>query len=94
MERIIRGAMIMSDKELIEALLSTLENFYVEHVLALGQLRRARAAGFHDSADRLGLEAAGLHIRESFRKQYAQAIRSQQELRTFLEELPTSGSVQ
>jgi hypothetical protein len=86
--------MTMSDKELIEALLSSLENFYVEHVLLLGQLRRARLAGFYDNADKLGLEAAALHIRESFRKQYAQAIRSQQELRAFLEALPTSGSVQ
>jgi hypothetical protein len=86
--------MIMSDKELIEALLTTLENFYVEHVLALGQLRRARAAGFHDSADKTGLEAAALVVREVFRTQYAQAIRSEQELRAFLEALPTSESVQ
>jgi hypothetical protein len=86
--------MIPTDKELIEALLSTLENFYVEHILLMDQLRRARAEGFHDSADKLGLEATALYVRESFRKQYAQAIRTQQTLRVFLESLPTSDSVQ
>jgi hypothetical protein len=86
--------MIPSDKEVREALLLALENLYVEHILLLGQLRRARAGGFRDSADKIGLEAAADLARTSFRKQYAQAILSLEELRIWLRDFPTSGSVQ
>jgi len=86
--------MIPTDQELIGALLLALENLYVEHILALGQLRRARFAGFHDSADKLGLEVVAQTAREVFRKRYAQAVQNQQELRAFLEALPTSYSIQ
>jgi hypothetical protein len=88
------GAMIPSEKEVNDALLSALENLYVEHILLMGQLRRARAAGFRDSVNKQGVEAAGRLVRAEFRQRYAQVVLSTEEWRAFLENLPTSDSVQ
>jgi hypothetical protein len=85
---------IPSEKEVTEALLSALENVYVECLMLRGQLRRARFAGFRDNADTRGLEAAAQLVRTEFRQRYAQVVRSTEEWRTFLQNLPTSDSVQ
>ena len=60
----------------------------------MGQLRRARAAGFRDNADKTGLEVVDRYVRKSFRKQYALAILNDRELTVFLESLLTTDSVQ
>lgn len=87
------GTMIPSEKEVNEALLSALENLYVEHVLLKGRLRRARAAGYRDNADTIGVGAAAEIARTSFRRQYAQLIHSLDDWRRFLQNLPSSDIV-
>ena len=86
--------MIPSEKEVNEGLRLALENLYVEYVLLKGQLRRARAAGFRDNADRIGLEGAADIARTSFRKRYAQVVQSAEQWRVFLTNLPSSDSIQ
>jgi len=89
-----RLPVIPSEKEVTEALLSALENVYVECMMLRGQLRRARFAGFRDSADIQSLEMAAQLVRTEFRQRYALVVRSTEEWREFLKNLPTSNSVQ
>ena len=86
--------MLPSDQEVIEALLSALENLYVQNIDLRGQVRSAKFAGWRDTRDTQGASFAANHVREGFRSGYAQAVQSIQTLKAWLEALPTSGRIQ
>jgi len=78
--------MAPTDQEVIEGLLSILENFYAENISLRGQLRRAHHRGFHDNADRRGVQAANQISRQALRQQFRQAMQSTETWTKFVRE--------
>ena len=78
--------MTPADQEVIEGLLSILENFFAENLAFRGQLRRAWLKGFRDNADRRGVKAVAQTVPKVFGQQCRQAMRSTETWARFVKE--------
>lgn len=86
--------MIPSEKELTEALLQACESLFVQNLVLKQILRKARVADWRGKLDSEANSVVASLAHEVFQKRYEQAIRTQQELKKFVESLPSVGAVQ
>jgi hypothetical protein len=86
--------MVPSDKEIIDTLLQACEGLYVQNILLRGFLHRAGVADVHGKLGTAKDSVEASLARANFQKIFALGVRSQQEMREFLEKLPSSGSIQ
>jgi hypothetical protein len=86
----------LSDKRVVEMLLRTCEELWVQNMQFRTLLKKAGVADWHRKLDTLEHSVAANSARAGFQKMYSQALAKGEEvaLQEFLEKLPTTSRIQ